>query len=280
MFTFAEKYKGLSFSLVLCIVILLAAGTGIAAETAATITPGVLNVGTDLTYPPYNYFDTSDQPAGFDVELMTAVAKKAGLEVKFLDTRFENLIIGVRGQQFDVIASTLYVKPERAKQIDYVPYMKTGVSIAVATSSGLSFQNPEDLCGYKVGSIKGGAWIEELGKLADGPCKGKSVDSREYPTSPEVTQALLSGGVDAQMEDSAVLQDAVAKLGGRLKVTSTSNLYPVVVGLGVRKGNAALAEMLRKALAELEANGFYGDLLKKYNVSKPTDAEFKAAVGE
>lgn len=280
MFNFEKRIKFIISLFTLCAIMLLNVETCTAAETAATITPGVLTVGTDLTYPPYNYFDSSDKPAGFDVELMTAVAKQAGLEIKFLDTRFENLIIGVRGQQFDVIASTLYVKPERAKQIDYVPYMKTGVSIAVSANSGLSFENPEDLCGYKVGSIKGGAWIEELNKLSDGPCKGNAVDSREFPTSPEVTQALLSGGVDAQMEDSAVLQDAVAKLGARMKVTSTNNLYPVVVGFGVRKGNTALAEILRKALAELDANGFYGDLLKKYNVSKPTDVEFKAAVGE
>ncbi|MGE4421531.1 MAG: ABC transporter substrate-binding protein [Pseudodesulfovibrio sp.] len=263
-----------------CVALALVAGTALSAQAAATIAPGVIAVGTDLTYPPYNYFDDNEKPAGFDVELMTAIAGKAGMKIEFHDTRFENLIMGVRGGQFDVIASTLYVKPARAKQIDYIPYMKTGVSIAVATASGLSFAAPESLCGRKVGSIKGGAWIEKLNELAGGVCKDNPVDSREFPTSPEVTQALLSGGVDAQMEDSAVLQSAVAKLNGRLQVTSTENLYPVVVGFGVRKGNAELADILRKALKELEADGTYPALLKKYNVSKPTEAEFKAAVGE
>ncbi|WP_338668928.1 ABC transporter substrate-binding protein [Pseudodesulfovibrio methanolicus] len=263
-----------------CVALALVAGTAVSSRAAATITPGVIAVGTDLTYPPYNYFDDNEKPAGFDVELMTAIAAKAGMKIEFHDTRFENLIMGVRGGQFDVIASTLYVKPARAKQIDYIPYMKTGVSIAVATSSGLSFAAPENLCGRKVGSIKGGAWIEKLNGLAEGVCKDNPVDSREFPTSPEVTQALLSGGIDAQMEDSAVLQSAVEKLNGRLKVTSKENLYPVVVGFGVRKGNTELADLLRKTLKELEADGTYPALLKKYNVSKPTEAEFKAAVGE
>lgn len=255
-------------------------GGGLPATAQPTITEGVLVVGTDLTYPPYNYFDDNGKPAGFDVELMTAIAKQAGLKIKFQDTRFENLILGVSGNQFDVIASTLYVKPSRAKQIDYIPYMKTGVSIAVQASQGFDFVNPEDLCGRKVASIKGGAWIEELDKLANGVCKGNPVDSREFPTSPEATQALLSGGVDAQMEDSAVLKSAASKLGGRLKITSKENLYPVVVGLGLRKGNAELAAVLQNALDALEKNGFYPGLLAKYNVSKPTDAEFKAAVGQ
>ena len=255
------------------------AGASLSAHADGTLSKGTLKVGSDLTYPPYNFFDAGNKPAGFDVELMDALSKAAGLKVEVLDTRFENLIIGVRGSQFDVIASTLYVKPERAKQIDYIPYMKTGVSIAVTTAGKKAFTKPEELCGHKVGSIKGAAWLEKLAALNEGVCKGKPIDSREFPTSPETTQALLSGGVDAQLEDSAVLQDAVSKLNGRVKITSKENLYPVVVGLGVRKGNDALATTLRKGMAKLQANGSYDALLKKYNVSKPNEAEFKAAVG-
>jgi polar amino acid transport system substrate-binding protein len=92
--------------------------------TAQTVSQGAFQVGTDLTYPPNNYFDDRKEPAGFDVEFMTALSKAAKLEVRFQDTRFENLIIGVSGNKFDVMASTLYVKPERAKQIDFIPYMR------------------------------------------------------------------------------------------------------------------------------------------------------------
>lgn len=61
-----------------------------AAHAEGTIAVDKLSVGTDLTYPPYNYFDDSNHPAGFDVELMTALSKAANLEVKFSDTRFES----------------------------------------------------------------------------------------------------------------------------------------------------------------------------------------------
>ena len=49
----------------------------------------LVRIGSDLTYPPYEYMDASNVPAGFDVELVTAIAKAAGLEAKFLDTRFD-----------------------------------------------------------------------------------------------------------------------------------------------------------------------------------------------
>ena len=88
----------------------IAAGAAGAAHAAGALAKDTFKVGTDLTYPPYNYFDSNNKPAGFDGELMTALAKAANHKVEFLDTRFENLIIGARGGQFDVIASTLYVK--------------------------------------------------------------------------------------------------------------------------------------------------------------------------
>lgn len=247
--------------------------------SAATVEAGTLQVGTDLTYPPYNYFDDNKQPAGFDVEFMTALAKAAKLTPKFQDTRFENLILGVKSNKFDVIASTLYVKPERAQQITYVPYMKTGVSIAVKKDGGFMPGTPEQLCGKKVGNIKGAAWLADLKKLSETTCAGKGgIDAREYPTSPEATQALLSGGVDAQMEDSAVLRNAVDKTGGRLVISNQAQLYPVIVGLGFNQQNGELVKVVENALESLRKNGQYQKLLNKYNVSAPTTAEFKAAI--
>lgn len=259
--------------------VLLACAIAPASSAASTVESGLLQVGTDLTYPPYNYFDDNKQPAGFDVEFTTALAKAAGLKVKFLDTRFENLIIGVKGNKFDVIASTLYVKPERAQQVTFIPYMKTGVSIAVGKASSFKPAEPEQLCGKKVASIKGAAWIADLKKVSQTTCAGKgAIDVREFPTSPEATQALMAGGVDAQLEDSAVLQDAVRKTGGRVAISSNRNLYPVVVGLGVNQQNKELVEALQTAMTKLRASGEYHNLLSKYGVAAPTADEFKAAI--
>ena len=250
-----------------------------ASMAAPTIEPGVIQVGTDLTYPPYNYFNDSKQPAGFDVEFMTMLAKNAGLKVKFLDTRFENLIIGVKGNKFDVVASTLYVKPERAQQVNFIPYMKTGVSIAVARAASERPTSPAQLCGKKVSSIKGAGWIANLKKVSETECAGKGpIDVREFPTSPEATQAVISGGVDAQMEDSSVLYAAARKTGGKIVISSYGNLYPVIVGLALNQQNKELADILQAALEKLRENGAYLKLLNKYYVGAPTAAEFRAAM--
>jgi len=250
-----------------------------AADAGGSINAGQLFVGSDLTYPPYDYLDSSNRPAGLDVELTTALAKAAGLKIKFVDTRFENLIIGVSSGQFDVIASALYVKPERTKQTDFVPYMKSGVSIAVLKGSGFAFQTLEDLCGHSFGSVKGSAWLQRVDEINRTTCADRKIDAREFPTAPEAAQALLSGGIDAQVEDSAVLAEAVRKLNGRIIITNREQLYPVIVALGLKKGNTELADILTRAMSAIKANGEYQALLAKYNVAAPTEDEFRAAAG-
>ncbi|MGY2284939.1 ABC transporter substrate-binding protein [Pseudomonas gingeri] len=252
-----------------------------AAEIKGTLKQGELSVGSDLTYPPYTYLEQK-QPAGFDPEFMQLMGKQLGVTPRFLDTRFANLILGVNAQRFDVVASALYVTPERARQVDFLSYLKTGSSLMVLTASDFRPQRPEDLCGKRVGSIKGASWVPKLAKVSAEYClpAGKpAIDSREFPTSPEVAQALLAKAVDVQMEDPAVAKITVQKLQGKTVISSSELIYPVVIGLAVRKDNPALLQELTTALAQIRQNGSYGQLLARYNLDEPTAGEISTALG-
>ncbi|KOY01726.1 ABC transporter substrate-binding protein [Pseudomonas nunensis] len=252
-----------------------------AAEIKGTLKPGELSVGSDLTYPPYTYLEQK-QPSGFDPEFIQLIGKQLGLAPRFLDTRFANLILGVNAQRFDLVASALYVTPERAKQVDFLSYLKTGSSLMVLTASDFRPQRPEDLCGKRVGSIKGASWVPKLNKVSADYClaSGKpAIESREFPTSPEAAQALLAKAVDVQMEDPAVAKITVQKLQGKTVISSTELIYPVVIGLAVRKGNQALLSELTTALGQIKQNGSYGELLARYNLDEPSAEEINAALG-
>jgi polar amino acid transport system substrate-binding protein len=260
---------------------LCAASHTFAASDAPTVAPGKLTIGADLTYPPYDYMQDGG-PSGFDPAFMKALAGHLKLQPGFVDTRFANLILGINANRFDVIASALYVTPERAKQIDFVPYLKTGGSLLALSRSGFAPKTPEDLCGKRVSSIKGASWIPKLNDVSKQVCSpaGRgTIDVREFETSPEAAQAVLSGAVDAQFEDSAVAQMTANKLGGRVAITSTTPLYPVVIGLGVKKGNDALLAQLKTAFASMKQAGEYRALLKQYNVAEPTGNDIAQALG-
>ncbi|EIK94818.1 family 3 extracellular solute-binding protein [Pseudomonas sp. M47T1] len=248
----------------------------------ATLQPQRLSIGSDLTYPPYTYLDQG-KPAGFDPAFMTLLGSHLKLAPQFVDTRFANLVMGVNARRFDLIASALYVTPERATQVDFLPYLKSGASLMVRSDDTFRPQQPQDLCGKRVASIKGGSWIPKLAALSKDYCQanGKApIDSREFPTSPEAAQALLAKAVDVQFEDAAVARITTDKLKGRITISSSEMIYPVVIGLAVRKGNDALLTELRQGFSAMKDSGEYQTLLSRYNLAEPSAAEIAQATGQ
>ncbi|WDR86908.1 ABC transporter substrate-binding protein [Burkholderia ambifaria] len=252
-----------------------------AAAPLQTVRPGTLLVGSDLTYPPYAYLEAG-KPAGFDAEFARLLARHLKLEPVFLDTRFPDLILGMKARRFDVVASALYVTPDRVKQVDFVPYLKTGASLLVAKGSAFQPKTPQDLCGKRVGSIKGASWTPKLRAVSQDTCKAAGrgeIAILEFPTSPEATSALMSKAVDVQIEDAAVAQGIPKQTNGRVDISSTTLLYPIVIGLGMTKGDSGLQGALERALNDAKRSGEYGSLVKKYGLQEPTAADVANALG-
>lgn len=239
---------------------------------------GKLVAGSDLIYPPYNYLENGEAK-GFDADILALIAPSLSVEVEFADTRFASLIPGLRAKRYDMIASALYVTEERAKVIDYVPYALSGASLIVRTDRDLNPQGPEDLCGNRVGSQQGAAWIPSMKALSEEKCGDKPIVIQEFGTSAEAGQALFSNGVDVQIVDAGVGKAAVDASGGRLKVASKEMLYPIVIGFGVAKGNSELADALTEGLATIKQSGEYAKLLEQYNLSEPSKAEINTSLG-
>ena len=48
-------------------------------------------IGTNAEYAPFEYLDSNGDLTGFDIDLMNAIAKEAGFEVKWVDLPFDSL---------------------------------------------------------------------------------------------------------------------------------------------------------------------------------------------
>nr|VXZ93010.1 cystine transporter subunit [Klebsiella pneumoniae] len=73
----------------------LAAPVMLNVAQASTLQPGNLIIGSDLTYPPYNFLK-QDKPAGFDTEFIELIASPLKLKPVVKDTRFASLILGLK----------------------------------------------------------------------------------------------------------------------------------------------------------------------------------------
>ena len=144
VFPFSRTQKRRSSISLLCIValvillLLLAAcgsgsgtATGGGSTTVATpsiappddlIQSGVLTIGSDTTYPPQEYIDpVTKKAAGFDVDLITAMAERMGLQANVVTTDFTTIIDSLVNKRFDIVVSAVSVTPQRQKKVDFVP---------------------------------------------------------------------------------------------------------------------------------------------------------------
>lgn len=260
-FKYSSVFSGLA-ALALC------ACSGLA--QAATLEPGRLKVGMEISYPPFESWD-GDKVVGFDPELATALGKKLGLEARFIDTKFTGLILGLGAGHFDTVISGMYVTPERTAQADAIAYAQTGAKILVQKTSAAQPRTERDLCGLAVGLQQGTVWVAALKKLSTEYCvpQGKkAISVHEFPSAPEVSQALLSGNVQAQLEIAGAAKMFAERTRGRLVVSSPDLVYPQTLGIYVKRGNTALLADLRRGLAALRASGEYQALLKKYDLAE------------
>src|SRR5436305_7280010 len=135
------------------------------------ITPGTLKVGSDTTYPPQEYIDTTtSKPAGFDVDLITAIAQRMGLKANVVTTKFDTIIDDLGNKRFDVVISAVTINPDRQKKADFVPYFNAGESLLVQAGNPKNIKSVSDLCGQPVGVQTGTVEQTDLQAASDA-CK-------------------------------------------------------------------------------------------------------------
>lgn len=277
--SFAGKIISTTKAALLGTIVACAASVSVSAEPIL-VSADKLSIGSDLTYPPFNYMKDG-KPAGFDVEFMEALAKQMKLEAGFVDTRFANLITGLRAGQFDVVTSALYITPERQKVVDFIPYIYAGSSILVLSGSEFKPAKVEELCGKTVGSIQGASWIPKLLAVSADYCAANKlgeIKSLEFDTDAATTQALRSHAVDAQFMDNMVGLELLEKFPQDYQITSTELLYPIMVGIAVNPQNKELFEAVSEGFAAARASGEFQALLTKYKLSAVADEDIASFV--
>ncbi len=171
------------------------------------VNPGVLTVGMDATYPPFEYInETTKEFEGFDVDLMKEIGKRLGLEVKFVNVAWEGIIPGLVAHKYDVICSAMTITEERKKQVDFSdPYFEAW-QVIVVRADNTDINKAEDLAGKVVGVQIGttGQFVaEDLVK------SGINFEIKTYDTTPDALLDLKNGNIDAVIIDNGVAEKAL-----------------------------------------------------------------------
>lgn len=235
---------------------------------------GTIKLGASLTYPPLGYIDDDGNQAGLDPELSDAVAAQFGLKKVMTNDKFASLIPSLQAGQVDALFSSIFITRERAEAVDFIPYFETGQAFLVQTDSDFSPQSADDLCGSTVAVLAGSVNEQIANEDIKTACEaaGDSLDVRSFPTDPEATLEVTSGRADVLFTDRAVaVYRANTSDSGDLKVSSKEILYPIAVGIAVRKGDDEMRAAFQEAIDKLDESGQLEDYLDKYGLEPVTD---------
>ena len=237
-----------------------AAAPAPAASTAAPPPAKVYVVGTDAAYAPFESQNEKGEIVGFDIDVVSAVAKKAGIEVKFVNPPWEGIFNNLQQGDRDLLVSAITITDERKQTMDFsAPYFDAQQLIAVKQDSKVA--KFDDLKKLKVGVQTGTTGDEVVTKLI-----GKTSTSvKRFESTPLALKELESGGVDAVVADNGVVIHYVANnAGAKFKTISDTSFTPEQYGIAVKKGNAELLEKINKGLADIKADGTYDKIYAQY----------------
>ncbi|WP_445166962.1 bifunctional serine/threonine-protein kinase/transporter substrate-binding domain-containing protein [Mycolicibacterium sp. Dal123E01] len=244
---------------------------GAVASIAATVPAkirdsGRLIVGVNIPYAPNEFIDADGKVAGFDVDLMNAMARTLGLTPEYRQTAFEAIIPSVRAGDFNLGMSSFTDTRERESAADFVTYFKAGTLWAQRPGEAI---DPDNACGLKVGvAYPSLQESEELpAKSAACVAAGKApIKKVTYTRQDDLNTALTAGEVDAMSADSPVTGFAVKTSGGQLEAAGAV-FDSAPYGWPVAK-DSGLAESLRLALEHLMKTGEYRTIATMWGVEK------------
>ena len=225
-----------------------------------TLKEGVLTIGTNAAFPPFEYIGDDGEPTGFDLALGEAIAEKLGLKAEVQDMEFGSLVAAI-GSKIDVAIAGMTITDERKESVDFSDSYYDAVQYVVALPDA-ALETVDDLKNKNIGV--------QLGTTGEGiaeEIEGANVMS--YDKAVDAVNDLINGRVDLVIIDKNPAEVFASKFEG--KVVSIDgvkfNFEPEEYAIAVPK-DSALLEQVNAALAQLKADGTFDALVQEYIVAE------------
>ena len=217
---------------------------------------GKIRIGTEGTYSPFTFHDSTGKLTGFDVDIAEAVAAKLGVKTEYVETKWDGIFAGLDAKRFDIIVNEVGINPDRQAKYDFsTPYILSK-PVLIVQKDNTSITKFEDLKGKKSAQ----SLTSNLGKIAT------SYGAELVPVDGfnQSIDLLTSKRADATVNDSLSFLDLKKqKPDVAIKVVAESKEADKS-GIMLNKGNKELLDAINKALSDMKADGTYLKISQKW----------------
>ena len=224
-------------------------------------TEQTLQIGTDKTFPPFEFQGTSGKLQGFSIDIMRAIGNAANFQVEFQSLPFDGIIPALQAQTINAAISSITITKERAKTVAFSrPYLPAGLAISTRRDN-TEIKNFDSLKNKKI-AVQIGTTGAKLARTVPG------AQVRSFNSTPLALQELANGNVDAAINDAPVTLYAINT--GNLKgIKVVEKLFTEeFYGIATAK-NSPYLSLINQGFTEILDNGTYEKIYRKWFDSQP-----------
>ena len=235
-----------------------------------------IKIGTEGAYPPWNGTNAAGELEGAEIDLAADLCARMKAECELVAQEWDGIIPALQNGKYDAVIAGMSITAERMEVINFSQgYANEPASFSVLkssplaalgssgkvnmdalndTSSALLDSLKETLNGHTVG-VQGSTTHENFVKQV----LGDSVTMKSYDTQQNMELDLAAGRIDAALCDQGSMEAFMATDGGQNVAFIGPGLgggpFGGGVGVGLRKADTDLLEMINKAIDEARADG-------------------------
>jgi ABC-type amino acid transport substrate-binding protein len=230
---------------------------------------GVIKVGTDPTWPPYQLRDSvTNQIVGFEVDIANECARRLNLTIQWNDVTFDNIILSVQQGSLDMGVSGFSIKAERLDQVSFtVPHSTTLGQVVMLNSvkEAKNITTLSSLADFKTLGITVGV---QSGNVEQEELTNAGVNIKVWGGSDAPFEDMVSGNpsVQAVYAETPITTNWIAKWqaeGIQVSPVYSHPYYPVA--FVVNKNSHTLLDKLDGVIAQMIFDGTVDQLRAKWN---------------
>lgn len=246
--------------------ILLAAASGAQAQSALNdiLNGGVLKVGTTGDWNPMTMKDTATNTyKGYDIDVMTELAKDLGVKVEFVPTDWKTLVSGVTSGKYHMTGSAS-VSPARAKAAGYsTSYFSLATVPLILAKNKDRFKDWGDMdkADVTVAATLGTTQEKQVKQFFPN-AKHQIVEApaRDF-------QEVLAGRADAHITSNVEAHKLVAKYPQMMIVPVSAPKAPTPIAMLLPQADQVWINYVNTWIALKRERGFFDGLGKKWQLS-------------
>lgn len=164
---------------------------------------GKVTVGTEAAFPPFEFVEDG-KIVGYGKDILDLVIADLGVELNQLDLPWQGILPGVLAGKFDFVATSVTIKPDRAKQYAFTVPIAEGTTWIMKRKGDTSITSVDDMAGKVVGTqLASGNEAASRAFQDDMISRGLEGfgELKLFTSYPEVTLALANGTLDVAVQN-------------------------------------------------------------------------------